>query len=119
MSVPYVKTGERINYVSPDRARRNRGLEIGPALRDWVDKSERVSTCLKTYHMTVGAIEVASLLDSRIPVELVVNFVLPLGFMQSDLEAELESILGRSVTVKPAKTSEVNTLLAREGYYRL
>jgi hypothetical protein len=119
MSVSYVKTGGRTNYVSPDRARRDRGLKIGTALRDWADKSERVSTCLKAYHMTVGAIEVASLIDNQGAVELTVSFILPLGFMKADLEKELGSILGREVAVTPAKSSEVDALLVRDGYYRL
>ena len=116
---PYIKTGERVNYVSPDRARRDRGLEMGPALREWADKSERVSSVLKRNHMTVGAIEVAFLIDSRLPVEITAHFVLPLGIAVQDLVADLKAVLGQDVIVTETKATEVNVLLKREGYYRL
>lgn len=113
------KAGNRAIYVSPDRARRDKGLRLGPSLRDWADKSERVSTCLKRYHMTVGALEVASLIDSRLPVEIMAHFILPLGITLEDLVADLNAIFGQDVIVKETKASEVHALLNREGYYRL
>jgi hypothetical protein len=115
----YIKTGERVNYVSPDRARRDLAMEMGPALRDWADKSERVSSVLKRNHMTVGAIEVASLIDSRLPVDITAHFVLPLGIALQDLIADLKAIMHQDVTVTETKATEVNVLLKREGYYRL
>lgn len=115
----YIKTGERENYVSPDQARRQLAMEMGPALREWADKSERVSSVLKRNHMTVGAIEVASLIDSRLHVEITAHFVLPLGIALQELIADLKAVLGQDVIVTETKAFEVNVLLKREGYYRL